>query len=33
MVDGLRSHDSEDGTDLRAVYEHYVSIGKATNIS
>ena len=33
MVDGLRSHDSEPDTDLRALYDGYVSIGKAVNIS
>ena len=33
MVDGLRSYDSEPDTDLRALYDNYVSVGLATNIS
>lgn len=33
MVDGRRIHESEPDTDLRALYDNYVSIGTATNIS
>ena len=33
MVDGIRNWDASQGTDLRAVLDHYVSVGIATNIS
>ncbi len=33
MVDGQRTHEAEPDTDLRALYDNYVSIGKVKNIS
>ena len=33
MVEGIRNYNAEEGTDLKAVFDHYVSIGIATNIS
>lgn len=33
MVEGVRKWDASEGTDLRAVIENYVSVGKALNIS
>lgn len=32
LVHGTRVYESEAGSDLRAVFENYVSVGKATNI-
>ena len=32
QVDGIRKWDAEDGTDLRALFDCYVSVGKAKNI-
>lgn len=32
-VDGIRNYEAEDGTDLRAIFDNYVSVGVATNIS
>ena len=33
MVEGIRNYNAEEGTDLKAVFDHFVSIGIATNIS
>jgi len=33
MVQGIRNHDATEGTDLRAIFDNYVSVGIATNIS
>lgn len=33
MVEGIRNFDAVDGTDLRAVLDNYVSIGKVSNFS
>ena len=33
MVEGIRNYDASEGTDLRAILDHYVSVGIATNIS
>lgn len=33
MVKGKRSFEAKEGTDLKAIIEHYVSVGVATNIS
>lgn len=33
MVDGMRRFEAEQGTDLRAIFDSYVSVGIATNIS
>lgn len=33
MVEGIRKNQAADGTDLKAVFEQYVSVGIATNIS
>lgn len=33
MVEGIRNYDALEGTDLKAVFDHYVSVGIATNIS
>ena len=33
MVEGIRNYDAEDGTDLRAILDNFVSVGIATNIS
>lgn len=33
MVEGIRNYQASLGTDLRAILEHYVSVGIATNIS
>ena len=33
MVEGIRNYNALAGTDLKAVLDHYVSIGIATNIS
>ena len=32
-VDGIRNYDALEGTDLRAIFDNYVSVGIATNIS
>lgn len=32
-VDGIRNYDALEGTDLRAIFDNYVSVGVATNIS
>lgn len=32
MVDGHLNHESEEGTDLRAIFENYVSVGMVPNI-
>ena len=32
MVDGIRNYEATEGSDLRAIYDNYVSIGIATNI-
>lgn len=32
-VDGIRNYEALEGTDLRAIFDNYVSIGIATNIS
>ncbi|MCR5273005.1 MAG: hypothetical protein K6E13_08480 [Lachnospiraceae bacterium] len=33
MVEGVRNWEAEEGTDLRAVLEDFISVGKACNIS
>ena len=33
MVEGIRNYDALEGTDLKAIFDGYVSIGIATNIS
>ena len=33
MVEGIRNYEDEDGTDLKAIFENYVSVGIASNIS
>lgn len=33
MVHGIRNYEASDGTDLKAVFDRYVSVGIATNIS
>ncbi|MBE5926345.1 MAG: 5'/3'-nucleotidase SurE [Lachnospiraceae bacterium] len=33
MVDGIRNYDALEGTDLRAIFDNYVSVGVAANIS
>ena len=33
MVEGTRQFNALEGTDLKAIFENYISIGKATNIS
>ena len=33
MVEGVLIQEAEEGTDFRAILEHYVSIGVVTNIS
>lgn len=33
MVEGIRNYHAPEGTDLKAVFDNYVSIGIATNIS
>ena len=33
MVEGIRNYNAKEGTDLKAVFDHFVSIGIATNIS
>lgn len=33
MVQGLRNYEVSDGTDLKAVFDNYISVGIATNIS
>lgn len=33
MVEGVRNYCADEGTDLRAILDHYVSVGKANNIS
>lgn len=33
MVEGIRNYDAEEGTDLRAILDNFVSVGIATNIS
>ena len=33
MVDGRRKYDAAEGTDLRAFFDNYISIGTAANIS
>ena len=33
MVEGIRNYDALEGTDLKAIFDGYVSVGIATNIS
>lgn len=33
MVEGVRNYEASAGTDLRAILDNYVSVGKANNIS
>lgn len=33
MVEGIRNYHALEGTDLKAILDHYVSVGIATNIS
>ncbi len=33
MVEGKRNWEATEGTDLRAILDNYVSVGKARNIS
>ena len=33
MVEGIRNYSSLEGTDLKAIFDNYISIGIATNIS
>ncbi len=33
MVEGIRNYEASEGTDLKAIFDHYVSVGIATNIS
>ena len=33
MVEGVLQNHAEEGTDLRAIFDRYVSVGIATNIS
>ena len=33
MVQGIRNYSAEEGTDLKAIFENYVSVGVASNIS
>ena len=33
MVEGIRNYNAEEGTDLKVIFDHFVSIGIATNIS
>ena len=33
MVDGIRNWEASEGTDLRAILDHFVSVGIANNIS
>ena len=33
MVEGILSYDALEGTDLKAIFDNYVSVGVATNIS
>ncbi|MGN0153854.1 MAG: 5'/3'-nucleotidase SurE [Lachnospiraceae bacterium] len=33
MVEGIRNYDASEGTDLKAIFDNYVSVGIATNIS
>lgn len=33
LVEGVRNWEAEDGTDLKAILDNYVSIGKVNNIS
>ena len=33
MVEGIRNYEAEEGTDLKAVFDNYISIGIVTNIS
>lgn len=33
MVEGIRNYDAGEGTDLKAIFDHCVSIGIAANIS
>lgn len=33
MIHGVRQHDAEAGSDIKAVLDNYVSVGVATNIS
>lgn len=33
MVEGVHNTEAEEGTDLKALFDHYVSVGIATNIS
>ena len=33
MVEGIRNYNADEGTDLRAIFDNYVSVGIATNIS
>ena len=33
MVEGIRNYSALEGTDLKAIFDNYISIGIATNIS
>lgn len=33
MVNGIRNYEATEGTDLKAIFDNYVSVGIATNIS
>ena len=33
MVEGIRNYEDSDGTDLKAIFDNYVSVGVASNIS
>ena len=33
MVEGIRNYTALEGTDLKAIFDNYISIGIATNIS
>ena len=33
MVEGIRNYEASEGTDLKAIFDNYVSVGVATNIS
>lgn len=33
LVDGRRSHEASEGTDLKAIFDNFVSVGLVTNIS
>ena len=33
MVEGIRNYNAEEGTDLKAIFDYYVSVGVVANIS